>query len=243
MSKVSIPVAFCVPALSIARQQNLSPRPWTCSARGDEGFALSRRAVLTALAGLAVQIGVGNPSAAKAQGQEIVNEKTPASGFLTKSGLKYFDFEVGKGPTPKWGDFVNIKYVAYTISRSGEALVEQDASDNYGKDGYLIHHGNGEQIFGLEEAIHSMSAGGRRRAIIPSAIAYSNANLGPVPSADRKRRKFSDALKDSDGNVVFDIEVTAIWQDEQDRGYYNDLTPTPEEMMRIMNSDEEEWTA
>lgn len=177
----------------------------------------------------------------RAQEKEGSRDEKPLTGFMTNSGLKYFDFEIGEGPTPKWGDMVNIKYVAYTITPSGDALVKQDSSDGYGKKyGYLIHHGNGEQIFGLEEAIHSMSAGGRRRAIIPQPIAYSNSNLGPVPASDRKRRKFSEALQEGDGTVVFDIEVIRIWKDPDDRGYYDDLTPTREEMLEIMNSNNEE---
>lgn len=176
----------------------------------------------------------------RAEGKEGSTDKKPLTGFMTRTGLKYFDFEIGEGPTPNWGDMVNIKYVAYTISASGDALVKHDSSDSYGKNGYLIHHGNGEQILGLEEAIHSMGAGGRRRAIIPPSLAYSQSNLGPVPASDRKRRKFSTALLEGDGTVVFDVEVTRIWKDPEDRGYYSDLTPTPEEMLQIMTSKNEE---
>lgn len=166
---------------------------------------------------------------------ERESKDAPAlTGFQSRSGLKYFDFSSGDGPTPKWGDFINIQYVAYTISPSGESLVQQDSSYDLGRDGYLVHHGNGQLILGLEEALHSMSVGGRRRAIIPRNLAYFKSDLGPVPSRDSSRRKFSRALSQGDGTVVFDIEVLKIYKDPDDRGYYNDLTPTEDEVRALM---------
>lgn len=154
----------------------------------------------------------------------------PVSGFLTRSGIKFFDFERGEGPTPKWGDFVNIQYVAYTLTPEGDELVKQDSSYSFGDEGYLVHHGNGQLILGLEEMIHSMRAGGKRRAIIPSSMAYTTIDLGPVPAWDFKRRRFAQALKQTGGTVVFDIEVRQITEDPDSKAYYTDLTPTPEQV-------------
>lgn len=232
--------AFCFPTLPVSKRPYIAAKSWTCSASRDgERHSLSRRAILFAIANFAVQAGL--PSNAE-QNKETKKE-SPTTGYLTQSGLKYFDFNVGEGPPPKWGDYVLIKYTSYTITPSGDALVQHDTSDKYFEGGYLIHHGNGEQVFGLEEAIHSMGVGGRRRAIVPRKIAYSNANLGPVPRSDRKRRQFSKALQEGDGSVVFDIELVKKWDDPDDRGYYTDLTPTDEELMEIMNSDDPEWNA
>lgn len=160
------------------------------------------------------------------------NEGKPLTGFVSKSGLKYFDFVRGEGPTPKWGELVNIDYTAYTIAADEQSLIKQDSSYDYGDAGYLIHHGNGEQILGLEEAIHTMSVGGRRRCIIPKKLAYFREDLGPVPLQHRRRKAFSEALNQGDGAVVFDIELRSIMLDSNDRGYYNDLTPTDEEIMQ-----------
>ncbi len=153
---------------------------------------------------------------------------TPQSGYLTKSGLKYVDFNVGTGERPSWGDYVTIHYVAYTISPDGKTLQKEHTT--YGKtDGFLIHHGNGEMILGLEEAIHSMQVGGKRRAIIPPLLAYNDIDLGPVPPESWVRRRFSKHLQEGDGSVVFDIELLAVKPNPLDRGYYQDLQLTEEE--------------
>lgn len=239
MDSLAHHAAFCVPTLPFAKSPCIAPKSWTCSAsRSDESVSVPRRAVLLAVASFAAQAVL--PSVATAQPTQEAETPAPAKGFLTQSGLKYYDFQEGQGPTPKWGDFVLIKYTAYTVTTSGGALVKRDKSDNYSKVGYLIHHGNGEQILGLEEAIHSMSTGGRRRAIIPRPIAYSNSNLGPVPASDRKRRQFSQALQEGDGTVVYDIELVKMWKDPDDRGYYSDETPTDEEVLQMLNEDDSE---
>lgn len=194
---------------------------------------------MKALATLAASSTIAAAKSADAQTkpqQEKPKSEAPTTGYLSKSGLRYFDFEQGEGPTPKWGQFVNIQYVCYTISPDGESLIKHDSSMDRGKDGYLIHHGNGEHIWGMEEAIHSMRVGGRRRAIVPSSIAYILTDLGPIPPSNRKREQFSKALESGDGTVVLDIELRRIWDDPDDRGYYNDLTPTNEEILKILQS-------
>jgi len=188
---------------------------------------------LAAVAATSQYAAVFTPDVLAQPKEEMKKTEAPQTGFQSQSGLKYFDFESGTGPTPRWGQLVNIQYVSYTISPSGERLVKHDSSYDRGSDGYLIHHGNGEHILGLEEALHSMSAGGRRRAIIPPNLAYSKADLGPVPPANRRRHKFSDALDEAGGTVVMDIELRWIKDYPGDRGYYEDITPTREELLQI----------
>lgn len=222
------------------------------SAKAEQPSQCSRRQVLINLAGIALASRLSpNLSALAAtdtqtQTGESSSESTPSTssvptvnGYLTKSGLKYFDFTTGEGPTPKWGDLVNIQYVAYTISPSGDSLVKQDSSYDLGNDGYLIHHGNGEMILGLEEALHSMSVGGRRRCIIPRRLAYFREGLAPIPGSERSRRKFSKALKQSEGTVVFDIELRSIVEGDE-YGYYSDLVPTDEELIQMFKDTQQE---
>lgn len=226
---------FVSPALPCSRRIPKALRGrWTCSAdKNSAESPFSRRSLLITLGGIAIGTAIARfaPEAQAKEKQE--KEQKPLTGFQSRTGLKYFDFVRGEGPTPAWGDIVNIHYVAYTISPSGDALVKQDSSyDN--KHSYLLHHGNGEQILGLEEAIHSMSVGGKRRAIMPHDLAYFKADLGPVPLFDFSRRKFSKALQEGDGTVVFDIELLKITKDPDDRGYYSDLTPTEDQVRAMM---------
>lgn len=168
------------------------------------------------------------------------DEEKPTTGVLTRSGLKYIDFVSGSGTRPRWGDFVRIQYVAYTITPDGSAL-RKEHSTYSSNDAYLIHHGNGEMVLGLEEALHSMSVGGRRRVIVPPQLAYNDIDLGPVPPADWKRRRFARHLAEGDGTVVFDVEMLDVFKDPDDRGFYKDETPTDEELEQVAVKAREEY--
>lgn len=187
---------------------------------------LSRRsfcqsAVAAVAAGLAV---LGERRDAAAADGDV----TPTTGFVTPSGLRYFDFVVGDGAKPKWGDFLTVEYAMYTISPEGDALVRADTT--FGKDRtHFIHHGNGETILGLEEALHSMRVGGRRRVIIPPKMAFVNGRLGPIPPWAASRKRFFEKLEKTGGTVVFDVEIVKIEPYEDEFGYYSDETPSPEE--------------
>lgn len=120
----------------------------------------------------------------------------PETGFVTKSGLRYFDFKVGSGDRPPaWGDLLTVSYVLYTVSPSGDRLDVADSTYARNKR-MLIHHGNGQTILGVEEALHGMRVGGRRRVVIPPALGYTSAGLGPVPPRTTKRRALNKALNE-----------------------------------------------
>ncbi|CAN8067034.1 unnamed protein product [Agarophyton chilense] len=189
---------------------------------------LSRRAAIRLLFSLPVL-----PALAEVEKEKEDGDPTQITGFQTGSGLKFFDIVVGEGPTPQWGDIVNIHFVLYTISLSGETLVKQESTYDRGEQGYLIHHGNGEHVLGLEEALHTMRVGGKRRAIVPLKVGYSKTGFAPIPLSFRKRKAFLDAVNSGDGTVVFDIELRTISKDPDDRGYYTDITPTAEEIIKI----------
>lgn len=161
----------------------------------------------------------------------------PEKGYMTPSGLRYFDFVVGDGVKPKWGDYLQIKFAMYTISPTGEALVPAYSTFSKKKLKLLVHHGNGQTILGVEEALHSMRVGGRRRIIVPPNLSYVNAGLGPIPPQSRARKKFFENLKKSEGACVFDVELV----DRQPIGntdpyhYYEDQTPTPEELTQTLD--------
>lgn len=120
----------------------------------------------------------------------------PETGFVTKSGLRYFDFKVGSGDRPPaWGDLLTVSYVLYTVSPSGDRLDVADSTYARNKQ-MLIHHGNGQTILGVEEALHGMRVGGRRRVVIPPALGYTSSGLGPVPPRTTKRRALNKALNE-----------------------------------------------
>lgn len=169
------------------------------------------------------------------------NSMNPVIGYVTKSGLKFFDFQVGDGASPEWGDFCVIQYVLYTApsidessssnEKNGSRLRKFDTTYGHGKGGYLIHHGNGRTIRGLDEALHTMRVGGRRRVIIPQQLGYSVPDVGPVPARTLVRRALADRLRQGD-LLVMDVELAQVKKDPRDRGLYKDKSLDRESVLR-----------
>lgn len=47
---------------------------------------------------------------------------------------------------------------------------------------------------GLDEGIHTMRMGGKRRMIIPSSMSYTDFGMGPLPVDPQRRRKLGKSL-------------------------------------------------
>lgn len=195
--------------------------------------SMSRRQfALSLAAGVgAARITSTNPSIARAA------DVAPDTGFMTPSGLRYFDFVVGDGVKPIWGDYLTIDYAMYTISPSGDSLVRAHSTFPKKDRNLIIHHGNGQTVLGMEEALHSMRVGGRRRIIVPPTLAYVNPGLGPIPPQARARKSFFAALRETGGTVVFDVELLSREPigDTDPFNYYSDLTPTPQELTDLLD--------
>lgn len=155
----------------------------------------------------------------------------PTKGYQTKSGLKYFDAVVGTGIQPKYGQLVSFQYTIYYRPNGGK-LETVDSSN----EPFLHKHGNGRICRGIDEAIHTMKVGGRRRAIIPPSIGYTQFGIGPLPLKPRNRRRLGEVLDSVDQNVgelIFDVELVLVADDENDQGYYDDYPVTQDEVRRI----------
>ncbi len=95
----------------------------------------------------------------------------------TPSGLKYRDVVVGKGPLPKPGDDVLVNYTGRFTS--GKVF---DTSLAPGRGPFELHLGRGEVIKGWDEGLSTMHVGGRRKLIIPPALAYGASGYpGVIP--------------------------------------------------------------
>ena len=115
-------------------------------------------------------------------------------GLKLKNGLKFTDGTVGPGEKLRWGQVVKIKYVAYTRESGDAPLKRYDAADTY-----LVRHGNGRDVRGLDEGIHTMRIGGTRRIEVPPALGYTAPGLGPMPESAGGRRTLDKALDDMAG--------------------------------------------
>jgi hypothetical protein len=152
--------------------------------------------------------------------------------FKTKSGLQYIDLVEGTGVSPRYGNFVSISYKAYVKLPKIEG--KESKLDEFDSDpAYLIKHGNGRTVPGLDEGLHTMKVGGKRRIIVPPKLGYVTSGLGPIPPGPYGRWKLNRLIdrmiEVKGGNVIFDVEMRSVIEDEADQGYYDDESLSPED--------------
>lgn len=155
--------------------------------------------------------------------------------YSTQSGLKYIVLREGitDAPLPRYGQFVTVRYKSYIkLPDTPQATSKLDQYDSDNR--YLIKHGNGRIIPGLDEGIHTMKMGETRRLIIPPKLGYIGPGvLGPLPESPYERFRLNrllDKMIDlKAGDVVLDVEIINIQDDEADQGYYEDGSISPED--------------
>lgn len=166
--------------------------------------------------------------------------------FKTKSGLQYIDIVEGTGASPKYGNFVTITYKAYI--KLADVKGETSKLDEFDSDrGYLVKHGNGRTIPGLDEGLHTMKVGGKRRIIVSPKLGYVTSGLGPIPVGPYGRWKLNRLLdrmvEVKGGNVIFDVEMRSIMEDEADQGYYDDDSLSPNDFNTLRQNIESQQQA
>ncbi len=90
------------------------------------------------------------------------------------SGLKYWDVLTGTGPVAKAGMSVSVHYVGRL--ENGTIF---DESYSRGEP-IVVRLGTGQVIKGWDEGLAGMKVGGRRKLVIPPAIAYGQQGYGTV---------------------------------------------------------------
>lgn len=162
---------------------------------------------------------------------------SPVRAYQTGSGLIYVDLNnvTQSVITPKYGQFISFYYTMYYRPSKNSSLQFIDST----KPGapFLQKHGNGRVIRGIEETLHTMTVGGRRRAILTKELGYSKFGLGPLPVAPSVRRKLGkilDFIDQDQGELVFDLELVNIRDDENDQGYYDDVPISQQEVRQMV---------
>jgi len=109
----------------------------------------------------------------------------------TASGLKYIDMVVGTGAMPQAGQTVTVHYTGWLKDGT-----EFDSSVRRGQP-FQFPIGRGAVIKGWDEGVGTMKVGGKRKLVIPPALAYGEAGTGGgriPPNAE----------------LVFDVELLGV---------------------------------
>lgn len=94
----------------------------------------------------------------------------------THSGLKLRDVEVGEGAEATAGEFVMLRYQG--------RLADGTVFDDTLKSGQPLRyrHDRGFVVWGMDEGVGGMRAGGERELIIPPHLGYGFKTVGPIPA-------------------------------------------------------------
>ena len=94
-----------------------------------------------------------------------ISEPVVGEEITTESGLKYIDDILGAGDFPKTGDKVKVHYTG-TLEDGTKFDSSRDRNQPF-----EFPLGQGRVIKGWDEGIATMKPGGKRKLIIPSALA------------------------------------------------------------------------
>src|SRR6185503_6746129 len=92
----------------------------------------------------------------------------------TNSGLKYYDFEEGSGPSPETGQQVTVHYTGWLTDST-----KFDSSLDRGEP-FTFPIGQSQVIPGWDEGVAGMKVGGKRQLVIPADLAYGEQGAGGV---------------------------------------------------------------
>ena len=177
---------------------------------------------------------------------QVVKDNSPNSDdntrpmFKTSSGLKYIDLVPGTGPTPQYGQLVSIAYTSYIKLPPSQENANPQPQQFDHQSSYLLKHGNGRMIPGLDEGLHTLQVGGTRRLLIPPKLGYIESGLGPMPPYPWQRNRLNQLLDDMirlrGGTLIVEVTLLAVGDDDADQGYYQDDSLSPEDFETLKNN-------
>jgi len=108
---------------------------------------------------------------------------------VTPSGLHYTDLAVGNGPAAGRGSTVAVQYTGWLANG-------RQFDSSRGGNPLEFRIGNHEVIEGWDEGLTGMKVGGKRKLVIPPALAYGAEGSPPVIPAN--------------ATLVFEVELVGL---------------------------------
>lgn len=119
------------------------------------------------------------------------------------SGLQYFDLSTGSGGEASEGSQVSIYYTSRLRGLNGIKLDSSYEEKIVAPFSFRV--GDTGVVKGVSEMVVGMRVGGKRRAVLPPDIAYTNADMSPkVKGLFAKRRLLSVLETNRDATIVFE---------------------------------------
>jgi peptidylprolyl isomerase len=94
----------------------------------------------------------------------------------TESGLEYFDVKEGTGAEPRTGQTCVIHYTGWVWRANAKAKKFDSSVDR--DEPFSFALGHDEALPGRDEGVATMRVGGKRKLLIPAALAYGEKGLG-----------------------------------------------------------------
>lgn len=125
------------------------------------------------------------------QPAEVTTQPTTTMPTENTDQLQVTDEVVGTGAEAVAGDSVTVNYIGSLTD--GTVF---DASANRGTTGFTFSLGAGQVIQGWDKGIVGMKEGGKRKLVIPAALAYGSQAVGNVIPAN--------------STLVFEVELLKV---------------------------------
>ncbi|KAL5207403.1 hypothetical protein ABZP36_031838 [Zizania latifolia] len=121
------------------------------------------------------------------------------------SGVKLEDVVQGEGPEAQEGDLVQFNYVC----RRANGYFVHSTVDQFSGESkpVTLPLDAKEMIRGLKDVIIGMKAGGKRRALIPPQVGYTDESLQPIPEEFGPRRSLLSHAKEP---LVFEVQLLKV---------------------------------
>ncbi|PRQ35020.1 putative peptidylprolyl isomerase [Rosa chinensis] len=118
------------------------------------------------------------------------------------SDILFLEIVEGQGPAATKGDLVEINYVCRRTN--GYFPVDQFNGESTP---VILPLDENQIIKGLEEVLVGMRIGGKRRALIPPSVGYTNESLQPIPEEFGPRRSLLSHVNEP---LIFEVQLLKL---------------------------------